>query len=79
MDADRWGIYLLTDGKGFESFGLEVIAMRVRGREDGPTIAPGAMPCCTKTRNSQQATQLAAGGMGLIRKKEREITWSQFH
>ena len=75
VDADRWGIYLLTDGKGFESFGLEVIAVRVRvhGREDGPGNRTWRDALLHEDKEQQpgKATQLAAGGMGLIRKKEK--------
>jgi diguanylate cyclase (GGDEF)-like protein len=73
VDADRWGIYLLTDGKGFESFGLEVIAVRVRGREDGPGNRTwrDALLHEDKEQQPAKATQLAAGGMGIIRKKEK--------
>ena len=73
VDADRWSIYLLTDGKGFESFGLEVIAVRVRGPEDAPVgrIWRDALLHEDKEQPPSKATQLAAAGMGLIRKKEK--------
>lgn len=73
VDADRWSIYLLTDGKGFESFGLEVIAVRVRGAEDeqpGRTWRDGLLHE-EKDQLPAKATQLVAAGMGLLRKKEK--------
>lgn len=73
VDADRWSIYLLTDGKGFESFGLEVIAVRVRGAEEeraGRTWRDGLLHE-EKDQQPAKATQLVAAGMGLLRKKEK--------
>lgn len=73
VDADQWTIYLLTDGKGFESFGLESIAMRQRGSEnDQPSRAwrDGLMHD-DKDRQVSKSAHLAGGGMGLIRKKEK--------
>jgi|SRR5688572_3543071 len=73
VDADRWSIYLLTDGKGFESFGLEVIAVRVRGAEDEPAGRTWRDGLLHEEKDQQPAkvTQLVAAGMGLLRKKEK--------
>ena len=73
VDADRWSIYLLTDGKGFESFGLEVIAVRARGAEQaqgGRSWRDGLLHE-DKEQKPARATQLVAAGMGLLRKKEK--------
>ena len=73
VDADRWCIYLLTDGKGFESFGLEAIAIRERGsrNEQGSRVWRDGLMHEMKDQHESKATHLAAAGMGVIRKKEK--------
>lgn len=73
VDADRWTIYLLTDGKGFDSFGLESIAVR-EGGVDRNSTSPAGRDGVTHNEKEQQPSkgaQLAAAGMGIIRKKEK--------
>ncbi|MGI8919666.1 MAG: diguanylate cyclase [Pyrinomonadaceae bacterium] len=73
VDADRWSIYLLTDGKGFESFGLDVIAVRVRSAEDDEADRTWRDGMLHEDKDQQpaKATQLVAAGMGILRKKEK--------
>src|SRR4026209_347736 len=69
VDADRWSIYLLTDGKGFESFGLEAIAIRERGPAEDPSARPwrDGLMHENKELHESKAAHLAAAGMGLTR------------
>ncbi len=73
VDADRWSIYLLTDGKGFESFGLEAIAIRERCPVEDPSARPwrDGLMHESKELHESKAAHLAAAGMGVIRKKEK--------
>ena len=73
VDADRWTIYLLTDGKGFESFGLEALAIRLRGSDNDQTPRAWRDGLLHEEKDQQpsKSAHLAAAGMGLIRKKEK--------
>jgi diguanylate cyclase (GGDEF)-like protein len=64
---------LLTDGKGFESFGLEAIAIRERSgpNDQGARVWRDGLMHEVKEKRESKATQLAAAGMGVIRKKEK--------
>jgi diguanylate cyclase (GGDEF)-like protein len=73
VNADRWTIYLLTDGKGFEPFGLEALAIRLRGSENDqvPRAWRDGLLHEEKDQQASKSANLAAAGMGLIRKKEK--------
>lgn len=73
VDADRWTIYLLTDGQGFESFGLEALAIRLRGSDTDqtPRAWRDGLLHEEKDQPASKSAHLAAAGMGLIRKKEK--------
>jgi diguanylate cyclase (GGDEF)-like protein len=73
VDADRWSIYLLTDGKGFESFGLEAIAIRERCPAADLSARPwrDGLMHESKELHESKAAHLAAAGMGVTRKKEK--------
>jgi diguanylate cyclase (GGDEF)-like protein len=73
VDADHWSIYLLTDGKGFESFGLEAIAIRERCPAADLSARPwrDGLMHESKELHESKAAHLAAAGMGVTRKKEK--------
>ena len=73
VDADRWSIYLLTDGKGFESFGLEALALRERGAANNQTLRAWRDVLMQESKGQQEskAAHLAAAGMGVTKKKEK--------
>lgn len=73
VDADRWSIYLLTDGKGFESFGLEALAVRERGAANNQTLRAWRDVLMQEGKGlpESKAAHLAAAGMGVIKKKEK--------
>ena len=76
VSADRWTIYLITDGKGLESSGLEPIAMREPGSEENSGSPHDWSNSSADHQgfehvSESRATRLAAAGMGITRKKEK--------
>jgi diguanylate cyclase (GGDEF)-like protein len=73
VDADRWSIYLLTDGKGFESCGRVAIAIRERCPAADLSARPwrDGLMHESKELHESKAAHLAAAGMGVTRKKEK--------
>lgn len=73
--ADRWTIYLFSEAKGFEGAALEAIAVRRasesggRSEEEWRRLLTGEaeLPIGSESK----AAKLAAGGMGIVKKKER--------
>lgn len=73
--ADRWTIFLITEGKGLESSGLEPIAVREPGSDKNGAPhdwrdSPAGHEELEHVSESR-ATRLAAAGMGITRKKEK--------
>ena len=76
IDADRWVIYLFSEGKGLEPAALEAVAVRRPGdpkekrtEEEWRRLLTGEseLPAGSESK----ATQLAAKGMGIVKKRER--------
>jgi diguanylate cyclase (GGDEF)-like protein len=75
VNADRWAIYLFSEGKGFEGSALEAVAVRrphtpggVRSEEHWRKMLTGdaELPLGSETKAAKQA----AAGMGIIKRKE---------
>lgn len=76
VGADRWTIYLISDGKGLEASGLEPIAVKERGsHQSDPAYNDWRQSLLGPGENARapesKAATLAAVGMGIIRKKEK--------
>ena len=74
VNADRWTIYLIGEGKGLESSGLDPIAVREPGSQKNKShdwrhsFGPAER---SEHVQESHATKLAAAGMGTTRKKEK--------
>ncbi|MEP6636956.1 MAG: diguanylate cyclase, partial [Acidobacteriota bacterium] len=75
VSADRWVIYLITDGKAFEASRLEAIAVKKRNSEPASTASDDWRQALIAQEEAppgseSNAAKLAGAGMGTSKKKE---------
>ena len=73
VDADRWSIYLLTDGKGYESFGLESTRASARAAASKRSPWQDGMLHAEKS-SARKLRSLSQPVWGYFVRKKREIT-----